>query len=149
MINRKQKIEELLENFHSLRRTMVFQTTSSVEIPRITPSQWGVLMFALQRNQSTVKDVAKALGITSSATTQLIDGLVKSGYMERETPAGDKRTVVLTFSKKTKTQVGKMKKQALQKFLKFFEVLNDQEFNQYVALNKKIVERLLKNKLRV
>jgi DNA-binding MarR family transcriptional regulator len=144
MTNRKQKVKELLENFQSLRRTMVFHTAPNIKIPRITPSQWGVLMFVEQRGESTVKDVAKTLGITSSAGTQLIDGLVRSGYVLRKTSAHDRRTVILTLSNKTKTQVDKMKKEGLQKFLKFFEVLNDQEFNQYILLNKKIVERFLK-----
>ena len=144
MTNRKQKIEELVENFQSLKRTMVFRATPSMKIPRITPSQWGLLMFVEQRGKSTVKEAAKALGITSSAATQLVDGLVISGYVKRETQAKDRREVVLTLSNKTKAEVDKMKKQGLQKFLKFFEVLNDKEFNQYILLNKKIVERLLK-----
>lgn len=144
MINRKQKVEELLENIHSLRRTMVFHTSPIVKIPRITSSQWGVLMFVEHRSESTVKDVAKALGISSSATTQLIDGLVASGYIMRKTSTLDRRTVILTLSKKTKTQVDKMKKEGLQKFLKLFEVLNDKEFDQYILLNKKIVEKLFK-----
>ena len=144
MTNRKQKIEELMENFQSPKRTMVFHATPSMKIPRITPSQWGVLMFALQRGESTVKDVAKALGITSSAATQLIDGLVVNGYVTRGELTEDRRKVTLTLSNKTKKQVEKMKKQALQKFLKFFEVLNDKEFDQYILFNKKIVEKLLK-----
>jgi DNA-binding MarR family transcriptional regulator len=144
MINRKQKVKELLENFQSLRRSMAFHAPGALNIPRITPSQWGVLMFVEQKSKSSVKDVAKALGITSSAATQLIDGLVASGYMVRETPEKDRRTVVLTLSKKTKAQVDKMKKEGLRKFLYLFEVLNDKEFGQYILLNKKIVDKLLK-----
>ncbi len=144
MTNRKQKIQELMENFQSLKRTMVFRAPGAVNMPRITPSQWGVLMFLEQSNESTVKEVAKALGITSSAATQLIDGLVTSKYIVRETFEEDRRTVILTLSKKTKAQVDKMKKEGLQKFLKLFEVLNNKEFDQYILLNKKIVERLLK-----
>lgn len=147
MINRKQKIEELMENFQSLKRTMMFHATPSMKIPRITSSQWGALMFVEARGESTVKDLAQALGITSSAATQLVDGLVISRYVARETSKKDRRTVILTLSKKTKTQVEEMKKEGLQKFLKLFKVLNDKEFDQYILLNKKIVERLLKNKI--
>jgi DNA-binding MarR family transcriptional regulator len=145
MINRKQKIEELIENLHSLKRAMVFGASGDMNIPRITPSQWGVLMFIEQRDGTTVKDIANALEITSSAATQLVDGLVVSRYVARKTSENDRRTVILTLSKNTKTQVDKMKKKALEKFLNFFEVLNDQEFDQYVMLNKKIVEKIFKN----
>jgi len=142
MTDRKQKIKELLESFQSLRRTMAFRVPGKSKIPRITPSQWSVLMFVEQRGGSTVKDVAKALGITSSATTQLIDGLVLSGYITKETPENDRRTIILSLSKKTQTQVERMKKEGLQRFLKLFESLNEREFNQYISLNKKLLESI-------
>jgi DNA-binding MarR family transcriptional regulator len=63
----------------------------------------------------------------------------------RKTSTLDRRIIKLTLSKKTKTQVDKMKKQGIQKFLKLFEVLSDKEFDRYILLNKKIVEKLLKN----
>ena len=146
MINRKQKIEDLMENFRSLRRTMIFNASGTMKMPRITPSQWGVLLFVEQHTKGTVKDVAEALGITSSAATQLIDGLVRSKYILRETSLNDRRAVVLTLSKNTRAQVDKMKKEGLKKFLKLFEVLNDKELDQYVLLNKKIIEGYIKNK---
>jgi hypothetical protein len=40
-----------------------------------------------------------------------------------------------------------MKKHALQGFLKLFEELNDEEFNQYSGLNKKIAQGLLSHKV--
>ena len=146
MNNRKQKVEEFLTDIQSLRRAMAFRMIKPAKIPRITPSQWGVLMLIEANVESTVKDVAKALGITSSASTQLVDGLVKSGYLMRKTSTLDRRIVRLTLSKKTKTQVDKMKKQGIQDFLKIFEVLSDKEFDQYFALNKKIVQGSLPKK---
>ncbi len=144
MASRKQKIEDLIENFHSLRRTMIFHAGAGVKIPRITPSQWGVLMFIEQKGKSTVKDVANAMGITSSAATQLVDGLVLSRYITREASTEDRRTVILALSAKVKAQVEKMKKEGLQKFIKLFEALSDKELDQYILLNKKIVERIFK-----
>ena len=144
MNNRKQKIKELVGSFHSLKRMMTIRAPLDMKIFRITPSQWNALMIIEQREESAIKDVAKALSITSSATTQLIDGLVTSGYVTRKEQATDRRKVVLTLSNKTKKQVEKMKNQGIEQFLEFFKVLNDNEFNQYILLNKKIVERFLK-----
>lgn len=146
MTTRKQKVEELLAGLQSMRRSMAFRMPGSLNMPRITPSQWGVLMLIEQQGKSTVKDVAKALGVTSSAATQLIDGLVTNEYLVRETSIVDRRTVTLTLSKKSKNQVEKMKKHALEKFLKIFEALNDAEFNQYFTLNKKLIQGSLSKK---
>lgn len=143
MANRKQKVAELLESFGSLRRVMAFHPVSTKKMPRITPSQWGALMLIEQQGESTVRDVARALGITSSAATQLVDGLVASGYVTRKTRAEDRRVVTLALSNTTKKHVDAMKKEVLQKFLTFFDVLSDKEFGQYILLNKKIVKRLL------
>ena len=72
--------------------------------------------------------------------TQLVDGLVRNGYLARESSPEDRRIVTLTLSKKSKSRIEQMKKQAIQKFLKIFEMLNEGEFDQYhLALNKKIV----------
>lgn len=143
MTSRKQKVEAFLKDLQSLRRAMTFKVAVSTQLPRITPAQWGVLMGIEERGESTIKEVAKALGITSSAATQLVDGLVENGYMTRKTDTKDRRAVTLALSKKTKTQVDKMKKQGIQKFLELFEALNDKEFDQYLALNSKIIRRSL------
>lgn len=143
MTDRTQKVEGLLADFQSLKRTMAFRMPGSADMPRITPSQWGMLAFVEHQGESTVKSAAKALGITSSAATQLVDGLVASGYLVREASAKDRRTVILTLSKRSKNSVEKLKKYALQKFLKVFKALDDREFEQYLALNKKIVRGFL------
>lgn len=142
MTNRKEKFEEFLKGFQSLRRTMAFKPVGPQKMPRITPSQWGVLML-LQERDASVKDVAESLQVSSSAATQLVDGLVKSGYVQRDEHAEDRRAVALTLTKKTKEHIETMKSHASAKFLKMFEGLNDKEFNQYVALNRKIISTFL------
>lgn len=101
-------------------------------------------MVIEQGNESTVKDVAGALGITSSAATQLIDGLVASGYVTRREDPRDRRRVTLQLSRVIKNHVTKMKDQVTSGLLKIFNVLSDREFNQYLVLNKKLVDGLPK-----
>lgn len=133
-----------MESMRALRRHSAFHSASHATLPRITPSQWGAILTIEELGESTVKDVADALGITSSAATQLINGLVDNGYVLRTASKKDRRTVLLKLSKKTKVHVAQMKKQLVRKFLKLFEVLNEKEFSQYLALNKKIAERFSK-----
>ena len=144
MTNRKQKVEELMESFRTLRRSMTLHSAGTSKLPRITPSQWGVLMMIEAKGKCTVKDVAHSLGISSSAATQLIDGLVKSGYVMRKAHAEDRRSVTLTLSQKSKKRVEKMKADGIKRMLQFFKALSDAEFDQFIRLNKKIVERFSK-----
>jgi DNA-binding MarR family transcriptional regulator len=143
MSDRKEKIEQLVENFQSLRRATALRS-GLPKTPSITPSQWVALRHVAQRGESTVKEVAHSLGITSSAATQLIDGLVRNQYVVRKANANDRRIVTLTLSKKSAARMERMKKDIIKKFLAIFRVLSDREFDQYVILNKKLVERFLK-----
>ena len=144
MTNRKQKIEELVESMSSFKRNMAFRGIGEHKAPKITPSQWGVLMLIGQSSEVSVKEVASILHISSSATTQLVDGLVKNGYVIRKEQIKDRRAVVLTLSQKTKNQFEKMKTQMIQSFLGIFEALTDKEFNQFCFLHKKIAQGFLK-----
>lgn len=143
MSSRKEKVEAFLIDLQSLRRAMTFKVAGSAKLPRITPAQWGAFMVIEVRGESTVKEVAKALGITSSAATQLVDGLVEGGYVAKKEDSEDRRAVTLTLSKNAAAQVEKMKKRGVLKFLKLFEGLTDAELDQYLALNRKIVRKFL------
>ena len=145
MSNRKEKIVEILQGFHILKRGMLFHTMDFGEVPKITPAQYAVLMLVEGRGECSVKEVADALDITSSATTQLLDGLVENGYVTRDAHKKDRRAVVLKLSEKTKLQVKIVKSLMLKNSLKLFAVLNDKEFAQYAALSNKIVQRAILN----
>ena len=138
MKDRKAQIQELLEGMSAMRRNMPFRGIESNKMPRITPSQWGVVMLIGQRGKVSMKEVAKTLHMTSSAVTQLVDGLVENGYVIRQENTEDRRTVMLTLSKKTKNQVAKMREHMVKRFLEVFEVLTDEEFDQFCALQKRI-----------
>jgi DNA-binding MarR family transcriptional regulator len=140
MTDRRLKIRELMEGMHSLRRGMHFGKLHSGKKPHITPSQWGVVML-ISHKESTVKEVALSLGITSSAATQLIDGLVESGYVIRRENMEDRRRVTLALSPKTKKKIEKMREKGIERFLKFFDALDDKEFDTYMRLNKKIIQK--------
>lgn len=146
MQERKQKIEELLADLQALRRAMSFSMKGQGNMPHVTPSQWGVLMLVLHNKKSSVKEVAQALSISSSASTQLVDGLVRSGYLMRVPSDEDRRTVILTLTKKAKSHMEAMKRQNIQKFLKAFAVLSEKEFDQFCALHKKLAQKTITNK---
>ncbi|MBC7836516.1 MarR family transcriptional regulator [Acetobacteraceae bacterium] len=140
MTNRKQKIEGFMKSFESLQRAVKFNPPGFKMFPRITPSQWGALMVLGERDGSSIKEVADMLGITSSAATQLVDGLVANGYALRTEDAHDRRRMTVTLSGKTKKQVKQAKEQAALHFLELFGALTDEEFDQFILLHAKAIE---------
>lgn len=138
--NRKQMLEELMGSFDSMRKRMFFRDPAAKS--RITPTQWVAVRIIAHNPACTVKEIAQKMQMTSSAATQLVEKLVQNGYVVREKSSTDRRTAILALADKTATEIAGMRKQALKRMLTVFDVLNDKEFEQYVALNKKIVARL-------
>ena len=98
------------------------------------------------QNDSSLKEVANLLNVTSSAATQLVDGLVANGYVTRKENPEDRRKMTITISNKTKKKIAKMKEQNITQLLDLFKVLSDKELNQFLALHKKVIRGSLKFK---
>lgn len=143
-MDRKQQVMELIESIGAMRRRMAFGASGSNRT-RITPAQWGVLMLVGERGACSVKDIAEALRISSSAATQLVNGLVRGGHLVRKASKEDRRAVELSLSRQTKAKMKGMKEAALNKTLKLFQALNDRELAHYLALNKKIFDTHLRH----
>ncbi len=129
-----------MESFQRLHRSTKFRPHGFDDSAPITPSQWRALMVLEVETGSSLKEVARLLGVTSSAATQLIDGLVANGYVIRKEDEKDRRKMTITISGKTAKQIQKMKEYGVRQFLKMFEALNDKEFDQYLALHKKMIQ---------
>jgi DNA-binding MarR family transcriptional regulator len=143
MTNRKKIIEDLLQNMHAMRHKLMVGYTTKKEVA-ITPSQGFVLRFVAKNSSANVKAITQALNITSSAATQLVDGLVDKGYLVRKDNPDDRRIITLSLSLKAKKLFKEFKEQRLQKMMEIFDVLTDEELTRYAVLNKKLVDFISK-----
>jgi len=137
-MDRSQLIEAIFSDAHCLMKKMKMKLSKSSKKTGITHSQWFVLGIIKHCQTSNVKDISKQLGISPSATTQLIDGLVENGYVIRKADPKDRRSVTLDISAKGKKRMMSMKKERLEKMEKLFAPLSDAELETYLKLNKKI-----------
>ena len=142
MNDRLLKLEELMKSFQAFKKPGMFKG-GTTKLPHITPSQWAVLRIIGQRITCTVKDISLSLCMSSSAVTQLVDGLVSSRYVVRKINEKDHRKVALSLSPKSIKSFEYMKKHMLERMINIFKVLNDKEFEQLYKLNKKISNSLL------
>jgi DNA-binding MarR family transcriptional regulator len=140
MLDRTKQVEELIEGTQVLRRK-VFER-SLAKKASITSSQWRVVGHVFRNEGCTTGEVAAALQMTGSAATQLINGLVAKGYVKRLRNLEDRRVHKLSLSKESRKRIIEFKSKRVRTMLKLFEALSDTEFKHYVALNKKIIQRL-------
>ena len=143
MSKRIESIEQILESFRIIKTSFthgfVFPKNSS-----ITPAQGFVLHFIVKKKQSSVKEIAESLRITSSAATQLVEALVQSGFLERKEDLQDRRAVTITLSAIGKKQVAYMREKGMEGMIEVFSSLSDTELETYLRLNQKIAQNIRK-----
>lgn len=134
-MNREKAIEEILAGFQCIKRQLGCQVRQS----GLTHAQWIALSVIRENEGVGIKKIAQVLGVSSSAATQLVDELENNGFVIRETSRVDKRVLHISLSEKAQQELVRMTHEKVKAFSDFFSALDDEEFRQYVALNKKII----------
>lgn len=103
------------------------------------------IMYYVAHHQSvSVKLLAEKMSITSSAATQLIDGLVENGWLKRTHDKDDRRSVLVTMSEKGKTKFSKFKKAHLQRIAEKMVALSDEDLDTLITIYKKVLDSKIK-----
>lgn len=109
----------------------------------IAHSQWFVLKIIEHYKNRSIKDIAETLGISSSAATQLVDGLVRRGYVTRQDDPKDRRSVRLELSPKGKKNVTATNEKRINEMAGLFDALTDSELEECLRLQRKILSKFL------
>jgi len=109
---------------------------------QITHPQWIVLHHIKRCKMINIKDLANLLGITSSAITQIVDGLVKKELLLRKRNKEDRRILDIELSGKAISKFDSIKNTSFNTLSALFDVLDDEELQDYRDLNNKIASRI-------
>jgi len=142
MENRRKIVEEITEDLYSIRRKMASEMHCLSNEMQITHPQWVVLHYVKKSGMISIKDLANLLGITSSASTQIVDGLVKKELLLRERNTEDRRILDIELSDKAISKFNSIKSASLNTLSALFDVLDDKELQDYRDLNNKIASRI-------
>jgi DNA-binding MarR family transcriptional regulator len=140
MEDRKKLIEEIMASFYAMKNKVYSNKSQSRSGAHITHSQLFVLGIIEKNNDIGIKEIAKKLNISSSAATQLVDGLVESGYVTRKHNPKDRRALHLELSTKGWKYVSDFKNRCIKSMMALFGALSDKELKTYIALHKKILK---------
>ncbi len=104
---RNKHVVSIFNGLNAMKRNLV-EHVGQVNTSGLPPSQWVVLYLVHGQPGMGVKDIAEMIGITSSAATQLVNGLSKKGLVVRKTNTKDRRALQLYLSPKAKKQIETM-----------------------------------------
>ena len=134
---RRKKIQDIFEGFMVLQKAMGTQKDNFLKGYDLTRPQMHILYVLAQDGELTVKEVAARMGITSSAATQIIQGLVNSSYVERQPDTRDRRIVHIVFSLEGKKKFEKFRKAHIERLGLIFDILSDEELDLLIDIPKK------------
>jgi len=137
MENRIKLIEKIFESIYAVKQKIASEMNMSFDEMQLTHSRWLVLNSIRKNNSINIKDLAELLDISSSATTQIVDGLVSKGFLSRKRSKADRRVLEIALSRRSVNQL----KKSMKKISLIFNVLNDDELAKYCELNSKIADR--------
>lgn len=141
MTDRKQHIEGILHSLHAIQNQIKAEAGRLGHQNGIAHSQWFALKIIEHYKNRSVKDIAETLGISSSAATQLVDGLVRKGYVRRREDPKDRRSVRLEPSPKGKKHIAVTSGKRITEMAGLFDALTDSELAEYLHLQRKILSK--------
>lgn len=131
-----------MKDLYTFQRRLLPKECCDAPKETMTRAQWIALGTIAKRGAVSVKDIHTELGISSSAATQLVNGLVKQGYVLRQKGKTDARVSMLSPSKKAHHALVRMKGRAVAHLTKLFSALSDAELATYLRLNRKILQKV-------
>ncbi len=136
--NREKQIESLLLSFHNAQQKVISSGKFLHPGADITFSQWVALDVVEKNKRCSIDEISKALHVSSSAATQLVNCLQKKGFVERKIGLNDRRVSAVELSLKAKKLFNSIKKRKTKHMKKLFSNFNDRELKTFVFLIKKL-----------
>jgi len=143
MDDRRKLIEKILEDIHAIKHEIAAELHFFSTGIQITHPQWLVLHLVKINGTINIKDLANLLDTTSSAATQIVNGLVNKGLLLRKRNPDDRRTLKIGLSEKFKNQFDSIKNKSFKTLSSLFDVLDNDELLKYCELNDKITGNIL------
>ncbi len=141
---RLEHIATIDASMHRIGRVLAAKSGVTLkQVNMYTPSQWCALAFLYEHPDLTIKDIAKHMHCSSSAATQIVDGLVEKKSVQRKVHPKDKRSTCLCLSQTMKRDMQRLHKQKLQNLSKLFYSLTDAEVAQFAQTTQKLVLSLI------
>ena len=147
-MNRKKIIRDLLFFMEDFGREMLAKKFEQNPCGMPSNSQMDVLMMVYFHGPQSIKKLAQKLHMTPSGATQLVNILVKEGFLTRMEDKADRRMVRLELTKKADNLLIEAKKRRMEEGRLIFANLDENELVQLDKTLRKIVRYLQASKVK-
>lgn len=138
-MERRDEIDHILHNIHSINHVFMSNLHDIGKKHGITMTQGFVMKLISKKKPTTTIDIAKHLGISMSAATQIVDGLIKSNLVIKSVNDNDKRISNIELSPVSKQKISNLKRQTASNMIDFFDTLSDDEIYDFITITDKLL----------
>jgi len=136
---RQENIEMFFDTIHKVFHDLKNEVGFPFKKHNLSGPQIRIIFLTSHsKNGVAVKDIAQKLNVTSGAITQIIDELVKNGFVIRLEDKVDRRVIRIKLSKKTQAIFHDLKKKFLDHLEPLFNNLSDDEIQTLSTLIAKV-----------
>lgn len=133
---------KLQEAIFSISRYMREKSGIKSEMANMSMVQMQTLIFLAKSKASPMKDIAEYLHVELSSATSLIDHLVEMKLASRKQDKKDKRSMLVSLTKKGKDMLQKVKKQKMKRIDMLLKVLSEEEKKQLLTILQKLKKHM-------
>jgi DNA-binding MarR family transcriptional regulator len=134
--------EQLFNSMLQLRKLMMPQATISHKEKLATLLQYAALTILKMSSDYTLGDLGNAMHLSKSSSTQLVERLVKSGYVQRVPDETDRRVVHLQITQEGKTEVEVLKKKLMEKINTIIHLLPEKDIKELIRIQTDLINAL-------
>lgn len=111
-------------------------------IKKMTLGQLNVIGYLYEHKMARMSDIAKEVGVKMPTMTDIIDKLVKEGFVERQKYENDRRTVWISIAPNIRKQAERIVKKHNSYMGKILSVLSKKEKMQAIKIITKITKSI-------
>lgn len=142
MDTRSKNIQEIFRASAVVQRMMRTCLLKDFEEMGVAPSQLQLLQLIEQQQPVSLKLLAASMHLTPGAITQLVEGLVRAGYVTRTESSEDRRVMVVTLTPEG-AKVGKTFERKKQEILtEIVANMTDDELEIFLRVQQKMLTHL-------
>lgn len=135
---RQALLVQFLESSRSLVRMVSAGRERCFKRFKLHPAQVGLLYFVMRRGSVTMREISEAMDATGGAATQMVEGMVKLGYLDRRHDPKDRRVVHVALSRKGITRFERFRRDHLERLTATLAPLSDEELSHLIRLQEKV-----------
>lgn len=135
-------IEKLISLSMQIGRCMAQQFHISHEDKIATMLHFSTLSYLDKNPEATMSDISHYLQSSFSSTTQLIERLHKSGFVQRTDDTNDRRIIHLSLTKDGKKELREMTKKRISQMKKMYANIDEKDMSDLIRIQEKILNGL-------